>query len=40
MYKELEGKTMKMRGWRGIDEAYSVINASRERYLERKAVRA
>src|SRR5689334_19494693 len=37
MYKELEGKVMKMRGWRGTQEAYEVINASRERYLERSA---
>jgi inorganic pyrophosphatase len=33
IYKELEGKTMKMRGWREMDEAYSVIIRSRERYL-------
>ena len=33
IYKELEGKTMKMRGWRDINEAYEVINRSRERYL-------
>ena len=33
MYKELEGKTMKMRGWHHIDEAYDVISKSRERFL-------
>lgn len=33
IYKELEGKTMKMRGWHEIEEAYAVINRSRERYL-------
>jgi inorganic pyrophosphatase len=32
IYKELEGKTMMMKGWQGITEAYSVINQSRERY--------
>lgn len=33
IYKELEGKTMRMRGWHKIDEAYKVINESRERFL-------
>jgi inorganic pyrophosphatase len=33
IYKELEGKKMKMRGWREIGEAYAVITRSRERFL-------
>jgi inorganic pyrophosphatase len=33
IYKELEGKTMKMSGWHGIDEAYKVITESRDRFL-------
>jgi inorganic pyrophosphatase len=33
IYKELEGKSMKMRGWQKIEEAYVVINRSRERFL-------
>jgi inorganic pyrophosphatase len=36
IYKELEGKTMKMDGWRGTQEAYSVIDESRERYLSKQ----
>jgi inorganic pyrophosphatase len=36
IYKELEGKTMIVEGWRGTEEAYSVMNQSRERYLERQ----
>ncbi|SRR5579885_603035 len=33
IYKELEGKTVKLQGWRGIDQAYDAIRASRGRYL-------
>jgi inorganic pyrophosphatase len=33
IYKELEGKTMRVKGWAGIEEAYAVITKSRERYL-------
>jgi inorganic pyrophosphatase len=37
IYKELEGKTMRMRGWHKIEEAYKVINESRERFLSSHA---
>ena len=33
IYKELEGKTMKIKGWQKTDEAYAIINQSRERFL-------
>lgn len=33
MYKELEGRSMQIRGWLGRDEAYRLIEESRERYL-------
>jgi inorganic pyrophosphatase len=34
IYKELEGKVMKIRGWGKTEQAYSIINQSRERFLE------
>lgn len=33
MYKELEGRSMKIRGWLGREDAYRLIEESRERYL-------
>ncbi len=33
IYKELEGKTMKIKGWQKTEVAYSIINQSRERFL-------
>ncbi len=33
IYKELEGKTVRLQGWRGFDAACQAIRASRERYL-------
>ena len=33
IYKELEGKQVKVKGWRGADEARSLIIGCRERYL-------
>jgi inorganic pyrophosphatase len=33
IYKELEGRTVKTRGWRGLDEARDAIAKSRERFL-------
>ena len=33
MYKELEGKVTKIGGWRDTEEAYSVVNRSRDRFL-------
>lgn len=36
IYKELEGKTMIMDGWRGADKAYLVIDESRERFLAKQ----
>ncbi|MBV8549961.1 MAG: inorganic diphosphatase [Acidobacteriaceae bacterium] len=33
IYKELEGRTMQTCGWREREDAYSVITASRTRYL-------
>ncbi len=34
IYKELEGKTVQLNGWRGIEEAYDAIRSSRERFLK------
>jgi inorganic pyrophosphatase len=36
IYKELEGKKTRMRGWRGPREARDTIRRSRERYIERE----
>ena len=33
IYKELEGKHTKMRGWRGVEEAREMIRKAREDYL-------
>jgi inorganic pyrophosphatase len=33
IYKELEGRTVKTRGWRGLDEARDTIAKSRQRFL-------
>ena len=33
IYKELEGKAVRINGWRGAKEAHDAIRASRERYL-------
>ncbi len=35
IYKELEGKTVRTLGWRGLQDAHNAIRASRERYLSR-----
>jgi len=34
IYKELEGKTAKMKGWQGVADARAAIQASRDRYLD------
>jgi inorganic pyrophosphatase len=34
IYKKLEGKQVKIHGWRGVDEAHSLIGGCRERYLK------
>jgi len=33
IYKKLEGKQVNVHGWRGVDEAHSLIAGCRERYL-------
>ncbi|MEI9976919.1 MAG: inorganic diphosphatase [Ignavibacteriota bacterium] len=33
IYKDLEGKHVEMRGWKGVDEAHSLILECRQRYL-------
>ncbi len=33
IYKELEGRTVRTRGWRGLEEAREAITRSRERFL-------
>ena len=37
IYKELEGKTTEMHGWRGPKEARDLIRKSRERFLETRS---
>src|SRR5215469_8130147 len=37
IYKELEGKTTEIRGWRDVDEARSLIESARKRYLGKPA---
>lgn len=37
IYKELEGKKTEIRGWRGVDEARSLIESARKRYLGKPA---
>ena len=39
LYKELEGKIVKARGWRGLEEAREAIAASRQRFLDTSACR-
>lgn len=34
IYKKLEGKEVQVHGWRGVEEAKSLITGCRERYLE------
>lgn len=34
IYKKLEGKQVKVQGWRGADEARNLITGCRERYLK------
>ena len=36
MYKELEGKSMEMRGWHDTETAYETVLSSRERFLARE----
>jgi inorganic pyrophosphatase len=33
IYKELEGKSVGMKGWQGVDAAHAAILEARERYL-------
>lgn len=33
IYKELEGKTVEMKGWQNVDDARTAIQESRQRYL-------
>jgi inorganic pyrophosphatase len=37
IYKELEGKTTEMRGWRDVEEARRLIEVARQRYLAKSA---
>jgi inorganic pyrophosphatase len=37
IYKKLEDKPVKVHGWRGVDEAHSLIASSRKRYLTTRA---
>jgi inorganic pyrophosphatase len=37
IYKKLENKQVKVHGWRGVDEAHSLIAGCRERYLNSRA---
>jgi inorganic pyrophosphatase len=37
IYKELEGKTTEIRGWRGAEEAQSLIRSARQNYLKNAA---
>jgi inorganic pyrophosphatase len=37
IYKELEGKAVQTQGWRGLEDAYEAIRASRKRYLSRQS---
>jgi len=34
IYKELEGKTVEMKGWQNVADARTAIQESRKRYLE------
>lgn len=34
IYKKLEGKQVKVHGWRGMEKAHSLIAECRERYLK------
>jgi inorganic pyrophosphatase len=38
IYKELEGKTVEMKGWRNLAEARTAIQESRSRYLDLREV--
>jgi inorganic pyrophosphatase len=40
IYKELEGKTVGMKGWQDIDSARAAIQQSRRRYLDQHEVAA